>query len=74
MLVDLFRRNGFRCEDVHVHERQVENRGKALTMDRRWIQALFTYDGRQENSPPGWRLYCDIKNKQMVMIEHPLNC
>ncbi|CAL8468566.1 g8106 [Coccomyxa elongata] len=52
MLVDLFRRNGFRCEDVHVHERQVENRAKALTMDRRWIQALFTYDGRQETLPP----------------------
>ncbi|BDA43460.1 probable tRNA N(3)-methylcytidine methyltransferase METTL6 at N-terminal half [Coccomyxa sp. Obi] len=52
MLVDLFRRNGFRCEDVHVHERQVENRAKALTMDRRWIQALFTYDGREQTLPP----------------------
>ena len=53
--MDLFRRNGFRCEDVHVHERRVENRAKALTMDRRWIQALFTYDGREEALPAGWR-------------------
>ncbi|EIE22455.1 S-adenosyl-L-methionine-dependent methyltransferase [Coccomyxa subellipsoidea C-169] len=48
-LLELFRRNGYRCMDMHVHERQVENRAKAIVMERRWIQAVFLYTGIEED-------------------------
>lgn len=58
LVEQLFRAAGFRCKDVHVHERQVENRAKALTMERRWIQAVFTYLGTGEQVSPGWCGHC----------------
>lgn len=45
-LLNLFTQAGFECEDVRVHERQVQNRAKDLTMERRWIQAVFRYRGQ----------------------------
>lgn len=59
-MLELFRRSGFRCMDMHMHERQVENRAKALTMDRRWIQAVFIYTGREEEVPSGQADDCHL--------------
>ena len=44
-LVELFAAEGFRCEDVRLQERRIQNRLLGLDMDRRWIQAVFTYMG-----------------------------
>ncbi|KAG0559842.1 hypothetical protein KC19_10G133200 [Ceratodon purpureus] len=40
-LVSLFEREGMTCQSVTVHCRQVENRSRALLMNRRWIQGEF---------------------------------
>ena len=44
-LVGLFSAEGFRCEGVAVQARRIQNRLRQLDMDRRWIQAVFTYTG-----------------------------
>ncbi|CAK9274264.1 unnamed protein product [Sphagnum jensenii] len=40
-LLDLFEGQGFTCKAVTVHCRQIENRSRALVMNRRWIQGEF---------------------------------
>lgn len=40
-LSDLFRREGFSCESIKIHEKRVENRGREIVMERRWIQGVF---------------------------------
>jgi methyltransferase-like protein 6 len=40
-LLDLFEGQGFTCKAVKVHCRQIENRSRALVMNRRWIQGEF---------------------------------
>ncbi|KAK9828449.1 hypothetical protein WJX72_000046 [[Myrmecia] bisecta] len=47
VLRELFEREGFRCDSLHRHERQIDNRKRNLSMDRRWIQATFTFTGTQ---------------------------
>ncbi|GAB4823086.1 hypothetical protein N2152v2_010132 [Parachlorella kessleri] len=42
-LRELFASQGFRCESIVVHERVVENRKQQSRMERRYIQAVFTY-------------------------------
>lgn len=44
-LLRLFSEAGYSCERVHIHERTIENRRKGLSMDRRWIQAVFVFHG-----------------------------
>ena len=44
-LLRLFSEAGYSCERVHIHERTIENRRKGLSMDRRWIQAVFVFPG-----------------------------
>lgn len=39
----IFEAAGFVCEHVLVHERDIENKGQGITMNRRWIQAEFKY-------------------------------
>ena len=41
----LFAETGYSCENMHVHERTIENRRKGLLMERRWIQAVFVFTG-----------------------------
>lgn len=41
-LRELFQAQGFRCDALHVRAVCLENRARALTMDRRWVQAAFT--------------------------------
>ena len=41
----LFARHGFTCQQMHVQQRQIENRQQGIVMHRRWIQAVFTYQG-----------------------------
>ena len=38
----LFQAQGFRCDALHVRAVCLENRARALSMDRRWVQAAFT--------------------------------
>ena len=38
----LFQAQGFRCDALHVRAVCLENRVRALAMDRRWVQAAFT--------------------------------
>jgi hypothetical protein len=50
--VALFAALGFRCDDVHVHQRTVVNRASGVSMERRWIQVQVPYcedpiDGRR---------------------------
>lgn len=37
----LFEDAGFICEHIFIHERDIENKGKSIVMNRRWIQAEF---------------------------------
>ena len=39
----LFEDAGFHCNDVSVHERRISNHAHAVDMDRRWIQATFSW-------------------------------
>ena len=39
----LFEDAGFHCNDVSVHERRISNHARAVDMDRRWIQAIFSW-------------------------------
>lgn len=41
-LRELFQAQGFRCDALHVRAVCLENRARALAMDRRWVQAAFT--------------------------------
>ena len=41
-LLKLFSDHGFACDNMKVHERNVENHKRAITMRRRWVQAIFT--------------------------------
>ena len=51
----LFEAEGFRCDSLLVHEKTVQNRAQGISMERRWIQAVFTFIGRGSipTSPPG---------------------
>jgi hypothetical protein len=51
-LVELFAAEGFTCEDVRLQERRIQNRLLGLDMDRRWLQAVFTYSGSSGGSCP----------------------
>ena len=41
--MQLFGNAGFVCKEYKVHERQIENKRRELTMHRRWVQAIFLY-------------------------------
>lgn len=42
ILKSLFEKEGFVCEKMTVHERQIKNRQREnITMNRKWIQAVF---------------------------------
>lgn len=41
-LKSLFQEEGFQCDRITIFNKQVENKGRNLTMDRKWIQAVFT--------------------------------
>ncbi|KAI5058940.1 hypothetical protein GOP47_0025259 [Adiantum capillus-veneris] len=41
-LIDLFKAEGYFCKTVRVFEKRVENRAREVTMDRRWIQGVFS--------------------------------
>ncbi|MCO5586123.1 hypothetical protein L7F22_040063 [Adiantum nelumboides] len=41
-LIDLFKAQGYICKKVRVFEKTVENRAREVTMDRRWIQGVFS--------------------------------
>ena len=41
-LRELFHAQGFRCDALHVRAVCLENRARALAMDRRWVQAALT--------------------------------
>ena len=56
VLAELFAAEGFRCEEVQVQERRISNRLRALDMDRRWIQGVFTHTGAP--SAPGMCQAC----------------
>jgi len=43
-LAELFASLGFSCSSIKVHERDVMNHKRAITMRRRWVQAVFTFD------------------------------
>ncbi|GMH22040.1 hypothetical protein Nepgr_023883 [Nepenthes gracilis] len=44
-LSTLFKRAGFKIADVHVYCKQIENRSRNLSMNRRWIRAAFSSPG-----------------------------
>ena len=50
-LLRLFKDAGFRCVDYKVHERQIENRLREVTMHRRWVQAVFCHAPDQATAP-----------------------
>lgn len=50
-LRELFEAEGFRCDALRVQALRVENRARALAMDRRWVQAAFTLC-RSPAAPP----------------------
>ncbi|KAH7292904.1 hypothetical protein KP509_28G002900 [Ceratopteris richardii] len=41
-LINLFKEEGYNCEMIRVFEKTVENRAREITMDRRWIQGVFS--------------------------------
>lgn len=44
-LREVFAAEGFHCDDIVTHQRQIANRALQLTMERQWVQATFTYLG-----------------------------
>ena len=38
----MFAAHGFLCRDMRVHERSISNRKQGVSMQRRWIQAVFS--------------------------------
>eukprot|EP00898_Chlorokybus_atmophyticus_P000898 jgi/Chlat1/1809/Chrsp135S02127 len=48
-LQSLFEKEGFACDEMITHERDLENRARNLTMHRRWIQAVFRRVGADVN-------------------------
>lgn len=44
-LRELFEAEGYRCDSLLVHEKTVQNRAQGIAMERRWIQAVFTFMG-----------------------------
>eukprot|EP00250_Pteridium_aquilinum_P035714 c9855_g1_i1 orf=108-1802(+) len=43
-LIDLFKAEGYSCVTVKIYEKTVENRAREITMDRRWIQGVFSLE------------------------------
>lgn len=43
-LVGMFAAQGFVCESLVTHERDIENRKTEVHMHRRWLQAVFRFD------------------------------
>lgn len=41
-LSSLFQDEGFQCDRITIFNKQIENKGRNLIMDRKWIQAVFT--------------------------------
>lgn len=49
----MFEAEGFRCDSLLMHEKTVQNRALEISMERRWIQAVFTYMGSARSPVPG---------------------
>uniref|UniRef100_A0A7N0UAS2 Methyltransferase type 12 domain-containing protein n=1 Tax=Kalanchoe fedtschenkoi TaxID=63787 RepID=A0A7N0UAS2_KALFE len=42
MMLNLFRDSGYNNLDINVYCKQIENRSRGVTMERRWIRAIFS--------------------------------
>eukprot|EP00210_Caulerpa_lentillifera_P001963 g1884.t1 len=40
-LKSLFEQEGFHCQRITIFDKQIQNKARKLTMDRKWIQAVF---------------------------------
>jgi hypothetical protein len=69
-LVRLFAAEGFRCEGVVVQERRIQNRLRQLDMDRRWIQAVFTYTGEAPAQEALWVHHAGAGRSLLLLCPH----